>query len=220
MFALTRLISNKFFIATVVILLTIFMGLGDPWYGAVSMPLLKDIINSYYATWGTMRMGFTYGVLFSLMGYLITKYEANILTKIKNISLSKRIIIFATFFIFYSIEGYYTHIHGYPKEYGFFILSVPVCALVLIAFLYPYKMGNIKITIPYARCLGSMSGLMYYIHILFYNYWVQHYASLYYGIGEFKLDLHAFCYVYIFTTWLAFLIYLLSKKVTFLRNFF
>ena len=81
-------------------------------------------------------------------------------------------------------------------------------------------MGNIKITIPYARCLGSMSGLMYYIHILFYNYWVQHYASLYYGIGEFKLDLHAFFYVYIFTTWLAFLIYLLSKKATFLRYFF
>ena len=93
-------------------------------------------------------------------------------------------------------------------------MMTPLCISIFTLIL------KIDIQIPYSKCLGKMSTLMYYIHIMIYYHWLGRYSGLFADKTEFVRDLHGFIYVYVFTTWIAFVIYLISKKVKILRKFF
>ena len=212
MFLVTRIVKDKTLLIIWSIVLIIFMGLADGWYGySTKVPILGKLIIGYYDIFETLLSGFTYGVLFSLVSYLLVHFCEGQSDKLQ---IKKYVCIILIFFLLYSVEGYYAYINGLPREYAFYFIMTLLCISIFTLIL------KIDIQIPYSKCLGKMSTLMYYIHIMIYYHWLGRYSGLFADKTEFVRDLHGFIYVYVFTTWIAFVIYLISKKVKILRKFF
>lgn len=126
-FLVTRFVKSKLLLAICAFILGLFMALADAWYGvAIHIPVVKAIITSYYEIFKTLLSGFTYGILFSIVSYLLDDVFRNGNRSIK-LSVKKNICITVVLLILYSIEGWYTYIHTLPKEYGFYLFMVPLC---------------------------------------------------------------------------------------------
>lgn len=212
-FLVTRVVKNKAILAGGALAVYVFMGLADAWYGcAVTVPVLGDMISSYYDTFFTMLSPFTFGTLFSLTAHLLVCVLSSE-HKIE-LGIGTHICITILLLVLLSIEGWYTYSKGFPKCYAFYFTIIPlgiaVCTLLL----------RMDAKIPYAGCLGKLSALMYYIHILFCLYWQKNYSGIYASDSELVRGLHSFAYVFVFTTWAAFILYLISRKVKFLRKLF
>lgn len=213
-FLVTRFVKSKLLLAICAFILGLFMALADAWYGvAIHIPVVKAIITSYYEIFKTLLSGFTYGILFSIVSYLLDDVFRNGNRSIK-LSVKKNICITVVLLILYSIEGWYTYIHTLPKEYGFYLFMVPLCISIFTLLI------KLDIKIPYSSCLGKLSTLMYYIHIMIAYHWLSFYSGLFADKSELVKDIHELVYVYVFATWIALIIYLISKKVKILRKLF
>lgn len=51
-------------------------------------------------------------------------------------------------------------------------------------------------------------------------HWLSFYSGLFADKSELVKDIHELVYVYVFATWIALIIYLISKKVKILRKLF
>ena len=91
---------------------------------------------------------------------------------------------------------------------------VPLCISIFTLLI------KLDIKIPYSSCLGKLSTLMYYIHIMIAYNWLRFYSGLIADKSELVKDIHELVYVYVFATWIALIIYLISKKVKILRKLF
>ena len=210
-FLLTRIIKNKYVLTGYATIIIIFMALADGWYGkSITIPIIQYLVINYYNIFKTLLSGFTYGILFSIIAYFLAGID---LSKI-NFKLTKHIFITIILFVIYSIEGYYAYVNSLPREYAFYFFITPLCISIFTLLL------RINIKVSYANCLGKISALMYYIHIMIYYHWSGFYSGLFINKSELVKDLHGFLYVYVFTTWLSFIIYLLSRKVKILRKLF
>ena len=110
-FLVTRFVKSKLLLAICAFILGLFMALADAWYGvAIHIPVVKAIITSYYEIFKTLLSGFTYGILFSIVSYLLDDVFRNGNRSIK-LSVKKNICITVVLLILYSIEGWYTYIH-------------------------------------------------------------------------------------------------------------
>ena len=157
-FLATRVVKNKTLLIIWSIVLIIFMGLADGWYGySTKIPILGKLIIGYYDIFETLLSGFTYGVLFSLISYLLVHFYEGQSDKLQ---IKKHVCIILIFLILYSVEGYYAYINGLPREYAFWFIMTPLCISIFTLIL------KIDIQIPYSNCLGKMSTLMYFIHII------------------------------------------------------
>ena len=212
-FLTTRIIDNKYFYLFSAVALSLFMSLADAWYNcAVNLPIIGKIITVYYNIFVSMLSPFTMGIVFSVVAYLLAGLISN--RSPNKISVKKHCGIAALFLTLFAVEGYYTCMHGFPKHYTFFFSTMPLCVSVFTLIL------KINIKVPYARCLGKLSALLYYIHILFYYYWVNTYSPVYEAYPESTKDFHTFFYTFICASWVSFIIYLLSKKVPILKSLF
>ena len=98
------------------------------------------------------------------------------------------------------------------REFGIFLFTVPVVVSLFILVM------KIDIVIPYSEYFRKTSSLIYYLHILFVCFYTSKYYSIWTGVAE--ANLHRFLYVFILSTWLATVVYLLSRKYDFLKNLF
>ena len=110
-FLITRFVKSKILLTIWAFILGLFMALADAWYGvAINIPVVKVIITSYYEIFKTLLSGFTYGILFSIIAYLLEDVFRNDNRSIK-LSVKKIYVLRLSYlFCIQSRDGIHTYI--------------------------------------------------------------------------------------------------------------
>lgn len=201
-------ISNLKILTFITVVWWIICSALDAWYGVASnIPILSDIMQWYFNNFMSTLSPFTYGILYGLLGYIMV-YSLKLKLYTDKIGLGMLIL----FIILFAIEGWYVHTLGIVKTYGQYIFTVPL-VISILAIVCRY--GN-KFEWDNSIVLGKMSALIYYIHIMFVYFFSSRYIYTY--PDNLKLGyIHEFFYVFIMTTWVAYVIYCISLRIKFLK---
>ena len=202
-YAISKLLPKQLLIV-IAIFLSIFMGMGDAWYGfIIQNNILADIYNNFYTKLISMRSGLTYGLLFGIIGYLLAEKDL-MSSQIHKITIQQVLLCICSF-LMYTAEGFIAFRLGYPQEYGIYFFSAPTAILIFNIV----KNLNLPL-IKSAKYFRKSSALIYFIHMLFIFFWDRAFTvigadnPLYRGILE--------CiFVFVFSSYVSTLIYYLSN---------
>lgn len=125
---------NIYIIFILISIISLFMSFGDAWYGySQTIPVLSQIVNEYYVVMHSMRTCFTYGVLYSLLGYILS---CSAIEKFfKQINCRILLIGFILCYILLVVETRYVYSTGSFKEFGHFFLTVPTITILFTILL-------------------------------------------------------------------------------------
>lgn len=148
------LLGGKKLLLFVGALAWLFLSISDGWYGFfVQYKYVGSIIERYYEVFDTVRSPITYGLAFSMVGYILAEGK-NEKFNIKNK------LILGLFIVGALIEQTFCYSKLFPKEYGMFFISIPV-TIFMLKWLMSIELQKKDIYIWFR----NMASLIYYIHM-------------------------------------------------------